>query len=201
MKALLGVVAGLLLAGVISTEGALRRRARRAPTADRTRCACSRSAAAPCRESARRRHPAPSATPRSTTADAREEASSVDAVSPRATPAGPRQGPRDRAAMEGPSHRPPVRMPPSKKQGRRAKRAATRGTCTTNADCASGNVCAFPQAAGCAATGACFPGVAAVCNVIEPACACDGTDIILGCNGLPGGHAAKPFAHTGACGD
>jgi hypothetical protein len=60
--------------------------------------------------------------------------------------------------------------------------------------------CGFPQSSGCTATGTCFPALGVVCNAIVLACACDGTDINVACNGLPGGYAPKPFAHLGACG-
>jgi hypothetical protein len=63
-----------------------------------------------------------------------------------------------------------------------------------------GKRCGFPEAAGCAATGSCFATPGAVCQAIVLACACDGTDINVACNGLPANYAPKPYAHSGACG-
>jgi hypothetical protein len=74
------------------------------------------------------------------------------------------------------------------------------GPCTTDADCATGERCGFAESAGCTATGSCFPAPGVTCNVVLLACACDGTDINVACNGLPGDYAPKPYAHSGACG-
>jgi len=74
------------------------------------------------------------------------------------------------------------------------------GPCTTDADCGSGRLCGFLESAGCSATGTCFPAPGVVCNAIVLACACDGTNINVACNGLPSGYAPKPFAHSGVCG-
>ncbi len=77
---------------------------------------------------------------------------------------------------------------------------ADSGTCTTDADCGSGDLCGFPELSGCSAVGTCFPKSGAICDVIELACACDGTSINIACNGLPSAFAPKPFAHSGVCG-
>jgi hypothetical protein len=69
-----------------------------------------------------------------------------------------------------------------------------------DSDCDGRERCGFPEAAGCSATGTCFPAPGITCNAIVLACACDGTDINVACNGLPSGYAPKPFAHSGACG-
>ena len=74
------------------------------------------------------------------------------------------------------------------------------GTCTTKTDCRTGELCGFPESARCSATGTCFPAPGVTCNAIVLACACDGTDFNIACNGLPSGYVPKPFAHTGACG-
>jgi len=73
--------------------------------------------------------------------------------------------------------------------------------CSTNADCPPNYLCGFPQALACSATGTCFPPPGVTCNAIELGCACDGSEIDLGCNGLPTGNAPKPFLHEGACSD
>ena len=73
-------------------------------------------------------------------------------------------------------------------------------TCTIDTDCDMGERCGFPKLAGCSATGSCFPAPGAICNAIVLACACDGTEINVACNGLPSDYAPKPFAHSEACG-
>lgn len=70
----------------------------------------------------------------------------------------------------------------------------------TSTDCGSGQICGFPESAGCSAAGTCFQSPGVTCNAIELACACDGTNINVACNGLPGGYAPKPYAHAGTCG-
>ncbi len=78
--------------------------------------------------------------------------------------------------------------------------------CTTSADCADpqladvGFLCGFPEADGCAAKGTCFqePG-GAMCAAFLPGCACNGSDVNLTCNGLPGGYAPAPLLHNGIC--
>jgi hypothetical protein len=73
--------------------------------------------------------------------------------------------------------------------------------CTTNADCPSGEVCGFPGADTCSAVGSCVnPGPPCATPPL-PGCACDGTELALGCNGFPNGYAPKPLLHTGACTD
>jgi hypothetical protein len=74
------------------------------------------------------------------------------------------------------------------------------GICTTKTDCRTGELCGFPESARCSATGTCFPAPGVTCNAIVLACACDGTDFNIACDGLPSGYMPKPFAHTGACG-
>jgi hypothetical protein len=72
--------------------------------------------------------------------------------------------------------------------------------CTTNAACASGETCAYLEADGCRALGSCVTRKGPLCNLFIAGCACDGTGIdISGCDGLPSGYVAKPFAHSGAC--
>jgi hypothetical protein len=51
------------------------------------------------------------------------------------------------------------------------------------------------------ATGRCFPTTGAICNLFEPGCACDGSEISIACTGLPTGYVSKPLAHAGACMD
>jgi hypothetical protein len=71
--------------------------------------------------------------------------------------------------------------------------------CSSSADCASNEVCGFPESEGCAAQGQCFPAPTVVCLAIALGCACDGTEINIACNGLPGGYETKPYLHSGAC--
>jgi hypothetical protein len=73
--------------------------------------------------------------------------------------------------------------------------------CATDADCTSGYRCGFPTADACTATGSCFPVENVECLVYEAGCACDGTEVSIACNGLPGGYSPKPLRHTGACTD
>ncbi len=73
------------------------------------------------------------------------------------------------------------------------------GVCASDADCGPSGVCGFPIAAGCSATGTCFPSPGATCQAYEAGCACDGSEVNLICNGFPQGYAAKPVAHAGAC--
>ncbi len=75
-----------------------------------------------------------------------------------------------------------------------------RATCATNTDCDTGELCGFPELAGCSASGTCLPATGAICDGIDLACACDGTEINIACNGLPSGYAPKPFAHSEPCG-
>jgi hypothetical protein len=62
-----------------------------------------------------------------------------------------------------------------------------------------GKRCGFLETAGCSATGSCFSTLGVTCQAIVLACACDGTDINVACNGLPSGYAPKPYAHSEAC--
>jgi hypothetical protein len=71
--------------------------------------------------------------------------------------------------------------------------------CTTKTDCRTGELCGFLESTRCTATGTCFPAPGVTCNAIVLACACDGTDFNIACNGLPSGYVPKPLAHTGAC--
>jgi hypothetical protein len=73
-------------------------------------------------------------------------------------------------------------------------------SCASDSDCTSGDVCAYAESATCDAKGVCVAKPAgAVCGAIAYACACDGTNVEIGCNGLPDGFVSKPFAHDGAC--
>jgi hypothetical protein len=70
----------------------------------------------------------------------------------------------------------------------------------TSTDCSGGQICGFLESAGCSAAGSCFQAPGVTCEAIALACACDGTNINIACNGLPGGYAPKPYAHAGTCG-
>lgn len=73
-------------------------------------------------------------------------------------------------------------------------------TCASASDCDSNEVCAYPEAATCSAKGECVAKPSgATCGAIAYACACDGSNVEIGCNGLPDGYVSKPFAHDGAC--
>jgi hypothetical protein len=78
--------------------------------------------------------------------------------------------------------------------------AGDAGTCSADAQCRTGNLCGFLESDGCSAAGACFPVPSVTCKSVVLACACDGTDINVACNGLPNGYAPKPLARSGACG-
>jgi len=75
--------------------------------------------------------------------------------------------------------------------------------CATNADCPNGDVCGFPTAPACSATGSCFTPPGAVCNLFMPGCGCDGSELNLAncATGLPAGYAPKPVLHSGVCAD
>lgn len=75
---------------------------------------------------------------------------------------------------------------------------AAGGPCTTNQDCPAG-ICGFPEAAGCAAQGQCFPAPGATCTGWSPGCACNGTTINVACAGLPVGYSTAPLAYAGQC--
>jgi hypothetical protein len=72
-------------------------------------------------------------------------------------------------------------------------------SCQTDTDCGSGKRCGFPESAGCGAVGSCFPTATAMCQAMQPGCACDGTFINLICEGFPSGYASKPLLHAGPC--
>src|SRR5258708_9349860 len=74
------------------------------------------------------------------------------------------------------------------------------GSCVHDSDCPGGGLCGYLEKASCTATGQCFPPPKGPqCNAILPGCACDGTFVNLGCNGLPGGYAPKPLRYAGSC--
>jgi hypothetical protein len=80
------------------------------------------------------------------------------------------------------------------------------GVCTTSSDCPSGQICGFLEAAGCAATGHCFPGpTGARCGIASSiGCGCNGSEVSIdpSCySGLPSGYQTKPVLHEGACTD
>jgi hypothetical protein len=73
-------------------------------------------------------------------------------------------------------------------------------SCASDSDCTSSELCAYAEAATCSAKGECVAKPSgATCGAIAYACACDGTNVEIGCNGLPDGYVSKPFAHDGAC--
>lgn len=72
-------------------------------------------------------------------------------------------------------------------------------SCVSDADCPNNDLCGYPEAAGCAATGVCFASPGAVCLAFSPGCACDGSQINVACTGLPSGYYSKPLEHTGEC--
>jgi hypothetical protein len=78
----------------------------------------------------------------------------------------------------------------------------TTGTvCSSTSDCSSGQACGFPTAMSCAVTtGTCFDVPNISCDLYQPGCACDNTEIDLACTGLPSGYATKPLAYPGSCG-
>lgn len=77
--------------------------------------------------------------------------------------------------------------------------------CATRNDCGTDQVCAYPTAKGCAATGVCVDVLTAECDAGPSAttlvCGCDGTTksvYSLFC-GLPSGFIATPVLHDGPC--
>ena len=74
--------------------------------------------------------------------------------------------------------------------------------CATDSDCASGQVCGFPTAAGCAtpSQGVCLvyptPGVAH-CSSVILACGCSGSKVGIPCD-YPSGYAPAPIKSTSA---
>ena len=77
--------------------------------------------------------------------------------------------------------------------------------CLTDNDCATGQVCGFPESASCGTRGYCFAPLPSVPNVpcaAEIACGCDGTMVPTGCAAnLPYGYARKPAIQAGPCAD
>jgi hypothetical protein len=74
------------------------------------------------------------------------------------------------------------------------------GSCNSDAQCPTGKACAYRMSDGCSAAGECVTKSPVRCNLVVPACACDGTGVdVSGCDGFPDGYVAKPFAHRGAC--
>jgi hypothetical protein len=74
------------------------------------------------------------------------------------------------------------------------------GSCVSNSDCPKGRLCGYLQSAGCSATGQCIPSpIGPMCGAIAPGCACDGSMVLLGCNGFPADYVSKPFRHSGIC--
>jgi hypothetical protein len=74
------------------------------------------------------------------------------------------------------------------------------GACVTDSDCANGSHCGFANADACTATGACFVESGSLCNSFIAGCACDGSEINVGCTPFPTGYSSKPLLHDGACG-
>jgi hypothetical protein len=72
-------------------------------------------------------------------------------------------------------------------------------SCATDADCASGSVCAFPVADACSAKGTCVVPSPVACNAVSLGCACDGTMINTVCTGLPSGYVSAPLLSNGPC--
>jgi hypothetical protein len=79
--------------------------------------------------------------------------------------------------------------------------ASSPANCQSDADCAQGYACGFPQSEGCSAQGTCFTLSAATCDAYLLGCACDGTALNLACTGLPSGYAHAPVHNMGACAD
>ena len=77
----------------------------------------------------------------------------------------------------------------------------TGAACKSDADCAGGRICGFPEVDACTATGTCFETLPEGCNAYSLGCACDGSEVNVVCNGLPAGYAPAPLLHTGACVD
>src|SRR5579883_1898509 len=71
--------------------------------------------------------------------------------------------------------------------------------CGSDADCAQGYQCGFPEAEACMAVGTCFPVGGFGCQLFSPGCACDFTTINIACTGLPDGYSTKPLAYKGTC--
>ena len=76
----------------------------------------------------------------------------------------------------------------------------TTKSCSTAADCPSGQVCAYPQASGCAAQGRClvYPNPGTIhCNSIIVECGCAGDKIGVPCD-YPSGYAPAPIKSANA---
>jgi hypothetical protein len=76
-------------------------------------------------------------------------------------------------------------------------------SCTQDNDCPSADYCAYalpayPTPTGCSEQGTCqFHDIGPVCNVVLPACGCDGTSTAVpGCGEA---FVTAPFAHYGNC--
>jgi hypothetical protein len=74
-------------------------------------------------------------------------------------------------------------------------------TCSTDADCGSGMMCAFKIADGCAAVGSCLtrPSPGPTCNATSLACTCSNQEINVACTIYPSGYASQPVAQLAAC--
>lgn len=74
-------------------------------------------------------------------------------------------------------------------------------TCSTDADCGSGMMCAFKIADKCAAVGTCLPrpSPGPTCNAISLACTCSNQEINVACTIYPSGYASQPVAYLSAC--
>jgi hypothetical protein len=71
-------------------------------------------------------------------------------------------------------------------------------SCSSGADCPSGQHCFFPIGEGCAATGECHTGSITNCKG-GVACTCGGETAAVVCG--PPGYATTPVEHTGPCED
>jgi hypothetical protein len=73
------------------------------------------------------------------------------------------------------------------------------GACVTDSDCPAESACGYAAAEKCTATGACYQFSGSQCASYIPGCACDGTEINIGCTPYPVGYFSKPLLHDGAC--
>jgi hypothetical protein len=77
-------------------------------------------------------------------------------------------------------------------------------TCARDSDCDAGQVCGFPEAQGCAATGVCFeaPTNQDVCQSGTSGCGCDGNPTFVpNCTLLPDGYLPQAIQSRSPCGD
>ena len=79
--------------------------------------------------------------------------------------------------------------------GTDASDGGTRTGCTSDSECGSNETCGFLASDACQATGQCVATSGGVCESEVLGCACDGTEVAIGCDH----YASKPVAHTGAC--